>query len=1272
MDLIQWCAMHTVSYIVSDTSKIPVIRGSFPLRMGKSSRSGIFRNVRFYARYADAEEMQRAGDIIVDMERIGLVIDQTTKRKRHTTFGRVYAPLNMVCLQDLMLRLHSNDRHLYESLSTVPTKLVLDIDRRLPGATTHDDIQRLDVALKLHFIPFLCEVLNDLISMPPSIGILSPSDFLVLDASLPSYKYSKHLIMTTRTNLACSPRRDIERVVMTAFRERLCDRCLSDSDLRSFCYFHECGAPERKESVDFGIYSDGKRSMRLPACCKGDGKQMGGVPRLLLPDGAFCCTELPINKFMCNVFAPDIAVSWSTRTSLLTCMPRPKRTRESSNISNGQHTNERTICIPHGVSDAPTHVTRCLEQIASTVHPNYTSRSVSCGHTPKSIPFQTMMINYKAASDGGDRVCAFGCEKHTRHYASVSIYGDGASDYFCFGCQETTVLCAPRNTESTTPDQAPQNDGEFVEMISRHIPGCTLTQCSVQYLPSCPLQLNLDFAETCITRSGMGTGKTFMLANYIQHLRQSHSELRVISIGFRQTLNTALSSRLGLENYLTTLTPSLHAIPRLSVQLDSLPRLLVPGHGDGVFELPSPYDVVIIDEIESLLTHFTSATMQDKAMLCWRILECILCTCTKLVVCDADLGDRSIAFLSGLGRDPHRTCVLRNTFSPYPTKHIIVHNVVTFTKKLFRHAVKMKRKIYLASNSKIFAHHAHSILSASGLAVLLIEGASPPSVKAAAADCDTTWGNYDVVICTPAVAAGIDCSIRHFDDVFVYGTNGSNTGRELNQQRGRVRHVASRTVYVCIDTVRKPFGVETGLSCVDIKNTMDGIVGGARGLFGDIRRCVLPAIAGEMGALGIRVTMCPTPLLRIIATSRMERDRSVRNMTREYERAVAWADSKAIFKKLPSTKVRYASMLAMEISNLSIAHHEAETIACAPYAPSCAMDDGMADVALYRKAKLGSFYGGVDFRSPESVFHFAPDSRQCAIKCTMSAMLPLAYLFMADQSCDGAFSTRTLVDLAMHINVTVHHRIVLEDRLPSWVQRIFAIILLYAAGCRGVSVDLSHGDVKIPDANIIAAIFRDGMCSKLSTCRLTDQNLQDWMRRQLATFVGSTEDTVGVFDAQCTIRIARKWISQTYGVTWENIEVKRARNSAGTPTRNTMTRPKSDVFRLNLLGVCLHCYTHTPEVCDASRAYKTECMQLCNIQQVEKEYLLTEVFLSDYTSAIPTMAELRRRTSCKVGLGVMEVMSVPSTCAAGAWAAFNVAHVLSSVENVIECLYVDR
>jgi hypothetical protein len=1273
---------HSVGFIVSSTDAVRQFSGGIPLRLGKTSRSGMFCGVKFFAQYTDAASAQCAGQIIVDMERIGVSVDSNTKKKRRTTFGRVYAPMTINELQALMLRLHSRDRHLYESLSEQPTKLVLDIDRPLPSDSTHADLQRLDHALKTHFLPALCEVLNDLIVLP-SAAALTPVDFLVLDASLPAYKYSKHLIMHTSPAIACSPRRDIEKSVMGTFRDRLQDMCLRDSSLREFCYYQH-GGHASKEAVDFSIYSNGKRSMRLPACCKGDGKCRNTTARLLLPDRQFCSQDLPFTVFMCNVVAPDVAVCWSPRSPLAVCVPRPRQ----QPLRIHPHTQSHLTIRPHAVctstSAVPSPVSVCLAAIADSIHPHYTSRRMSSGVTPAGdLHFVTMLINYKASSATEERSCAFGCERHSRHYASVSLYSNGASEYFCFGCQDTTVLTLPQSqveTAVSVQDDVVRHEGEFVELISRYLPGCTLTQCCTKYLPVCPMTQNLQLREMCIARSGMGTGKTHMIGEYIKTLSASRPELTVVSIGFRQTLNTALAMRLGLQNYLTAETASLHGVPRLSIQLDSLARLLQPGQGDdGLFVLPRPYDVVIIDEIESLLTHFTSTTMQDKALLCWRIFESVLSNCTKLIVCDADLGDRAIAFLAGLDRDPKFTCVLRNTFSPHVTEHVVVHNVVTFTKKLHRHAVKQRRKVYLASNSKTYAHHAQSLLVTAGLRVLLIEGASPPAVKAAAADCDRTWGDYDAVICTPAVAAGIDCSIHHFDDVFVYGTNGSNTGRELNQQRGRVRHVASRTVHVCIDTVRRADNkVGTGdagecSSRMDLQQTMAAIMGSTRALFEDIRTCVLPSVAGEPAAMGIRVTQCPQPLLRIIAASRMERERSVGNMTREYEHAVVWADTKAVFRKLPVSAARYASMLTMEIHNLHIAQHEAHEIMMAEYAPSCAQDTGMEDTRLYQKAKLGDFYGGVDFRCCDAVFHFMPESRQQTMRNIWTSFMPVEDLFMSDRSLHGSFSSQTLTDLHSHISHTVHHKIVLEEQLPSWVQRIFSIIMLFAAGCVGVSVALHEGAVTVvPDVNIVTVVARDGLCSALSSTRLRDRTLQAWLCRQAPHFMAEgTQKVPESFDARVTIQMAKLWLTRTYGLKWSKCTVKRRRVAGGAPIRNTVSHPSADLLRLSVLGVGLHSHTYTDEERATAAIYWAECMAFTAVRLTDKQYLMREAHLADYSCAIPTLPELKRRTACKVGLsGRPKAAHVASVPTGGTWSTCDTARVTTSVDRVLRCLYV--
>ena len=123
---------------------------------------------------------------------------------------------------------------------------------------------------------------------------------------------------------------------------------------------------------------------------------------------------------------------------------------------------------------------------------------------------------------------------------------------------------------------------------------------------------------------------------------------------YRQTLARDIMrnfGKLGFKNYLDSYSNSgVWESPRLIIQIDSLLNLLYRNTDiteGGSFDLK--YDVIVLDESESLLCHFDEAAMENKEINIWLFFDEILKRSKKLVLMDGDVSERSLGFASSYG-----------------------------------------------------------------------------------------------------------------------------------------------------------------------------------------------------------------------------------------------------------------------------------------------------------------------------------------------------------------------------------------------------------------------------------------------------------------------------------------------------------------------------------------------------------------------------------------------------------------------------------------------
>jgi hypothetical protein len=162
--------------------------------------------------------------------------------------------------------------------------------------------------------------------------------------------------------------------------------------------------------------------------------------------------------------------------------------------------------------------------------------------------------------------------------------------------------------------------------------------------------MNEPSKKTLIVKSRYGSGKT----TFLQRLIKKRNLKRVLFITYRQTLARDIMrnfNKLGFKNYLDAPDhPEVWNSPKLIVQVDSLMNVLFKNDKfvcEDRFDLN--YDMIVLDESESLLCHFDEKTMENKEIQIWNFFDEILKHSNKLVLMDGDISKRSLSFAKSYG-----------------------------------------------------------------------------------------------------------------------------------------------------------------------------------------------------------------------------------------------------------------------------------------------------------------------------------------------------------------------------------------------------------------------------------------------------------------------------------------------------------------------------------------------------------------------------------------------------------------------------------------------
>ena len=300
-------------------------------------------------------------------------------------------------------------------------------------------------------------------------------------------------------------------------------------------------------------------------------------------------------------------------------------------------------------------------------------------------------------------------------------------------------------------------------------------------------------------QSEKGTGKTSNLLTTLFTKEESwlNEDTSILFISSRITFGYKLLGDLkeyGFELYSQIKDHEIYS-KRIICQIDSLMRLK-----------RDIYDIIIIDECESLARYMTSThfTKNLKATLIVSELESRVSDAGQVYIMDADLSDRCINFYKNnmkLKTNANFHLIINN-FKPYSEYQLTYCHYATWLRKiLLMLEANKKLVVAMASNSKAKDLYKKLLETYSEKKILLIHReTTDEEKKTLLLKVNEEWIKYDIIIYTPSVCMGVSFDITgHFDYIFAYGCHESLGAQEWCQMIHRIRSPINKEIYIAID-----------------------------------------------------------------------------------------------------------------------------------------------------------------------------------------------------------------------------------------------------------------------------------------------------------------------------------------------------------------------------------------------------------------------------------------------------------------------------------------
>ena len=389
-----------------------------------------------------------------------------------------------------------------------------------------------------------------------------------------------------------------------------------------------------------------------------------------------------------------------------------------------------------------------------------------------------------------------------------------------------------------------------LERVTKNDGDCTDNDRMINHL--------IDFHETatkalCVL-SNYNTGKTTMLKKFFSKYDGEYK--KILWISYRQTLTNDIHGNFAEYGFKSYLDEDIdYKCNRLVIQIESLKKLLmrvgnacndvieedeIDGciwNNDESFSLPT-YDLIVMDEIESLLNQFNSPTLDFATGVFYCVFNKLCIQSKKIIALDGDFGNRSYEFIKQF---PHKIIENMNreandkifTFTKNENyflgniikkiinkKNIVIvcmsekdatyyYNLITEKsgqKICFEHLTTSDStppKQLIITNSKasnmcnencIYDDNMQYVLDKND--VLLHSGQTSDVLKDYLKDVNNMW-KRKVIIYTPHIESGVNFDVLHFDAMFVKLCSGSTSQRGLKQMMSRVRKMTDKNVLMC-------------------------------------------------------------------------------------------------------------------------------------------------------------------------------------------------------------------------------------------------------------------------------------------------------------------------------------------------------------------------------------------------------------------------------------------------------------------------------------------
>ena len=288
-------------------------------------------------------------------------------------------------------------------------------------------------------------------------------------------------------------------------------------------------------------------------------------------------------------------------------------------------------------------------------------------------------------------------------------------------------------------------------------------------------------------KSPYDTGKTQL----IKKILKKYNHKRILWLSYRKTLTMDILSSFGSLYGFKDYQDNNYNADRLILQVESLLHLTTDDYFNDEIEIKS-YDIVIIDECESILSQFNSSTMRGRSKDCFDLMTAIIKNSKKLICLDGDLGNRTYNFINYFGKSIN----INNNIQINKKHFLFTKDKNKYTEEILKDLEDNKKIVIVSMSSKKCKEFYDLITSKfENKKVLIYTGKSSDKTKDDLKNVKELW-KVDVIIYSGTVESGVNFDVDWFDRMYGLVCNKSSSPRAFMQMMARIRKLKNDNITI--------------------------------------------------------------------------------------------------------------------------------------------------------------------------------------------------------------------------------------------------------------------------------------------------------------------------------------------------------------------------------------------------------------------------------------------------------------------------------------------